>query len=123
VFEIISEIEVGNAKEIVFDIRGEKVVYNTAKQEIQLMDSKANVIVKDNNIKLRFIVDRNSIEIYPNQGEVTFTRLFYPDPSNRNLSLTSVGGSFNISSMELYRLESIWLKREQELGYRRDRIE
>jgi sucrose-6-phosphate hydrolase SacC (GH32 family) len=123
VFEIISEIEVGTAKEIVFDIRGEKVVYNTAKQELQLMDSKANVAISNNKIRLRFIIDRNSIEIYPNQGEVTFTRLFYPVPSNRNLSLTPVGGNSTISSMELYRLESIWLKKEQELGYKRDRIE
>lgn len=123
VFEIISEIEVGNAKEIVFDIRGEKVFYRIAKQELQLMDSKANVIVKDGKISLRFIIDRNSIEIYLNQGEVTFTRLFYPDQSNRNLSLISLGGSFRIRTMELYRLESIWLKREQELGYKRDRVE
>jgi fructan beta-fructosidase len=123
VFEIISEIQIGNAKEIVFDIRGEKVVYNTAKQQLQLMDSQTDIIAKDKKIKLRFIIDRNSIEIYANQGEVTFTRLFYPDPANKNLSLSSVGGSFHINSMEFYRLESIWLKREQELGYKREKAE
>ncbi len=37
-----------------------------------------------------------------------------------DLSLTSEGGTFRINTMEVYRLESIWLKREQELGYKRE---
>ena len=85
------------------------------------MDSKAKVIPVKNKIKLRFIIDRNSVEIYANQGEITFTRLFYPDPANMNLGLSAKGGEFKIQKMELYRLESIWLKREQELGYKREK--
>jgi fructan beta-fructosidase len=92
VFEIVSEFDLGKSKEIVFDIRGEKVIYNIAEQQLVFMDSKAKVIPEGNKIKLHFIIDRNSVEIYANQGEVTFTRLFYPDPSNMNLSLTAVGG-------------------------------
>jgi sucrose-6-phosphate hydrolase SacC (GH32 family) len=119
VFEIISEIDLGKAKEIVFDIRGEKVVYTVNDQQLLFMDSRANVIPSGNKIKLRFIIDRNSVEIYANQGEVTFTRLFYPDPSNMDLSLTSSGAEFRIDKLEVYRLESIWLARERELGYER----
>lgn len=122
VFEIISEIDLGKSKEIVFDIRGEKAVYNVADQQLLFMERKAQVIPIENKIKLRFIIDRNSVEIFANQGEVTFTRLFYPDPSNMNLRLTSAGGAFRINTMEVYRLESIWLKREQELGYKRDGV-
>ncbi|WP_162495549.1 glycoside hydrolase family 32 protein [Confluentibacter flavum] len=122
VFEIISEINLGSAKEIVFDIRGEKAVYNIDKQQLVFMESVAKVIPTENKIKIRFIVDRNSIEIYINHGEITFTRLFYPELSNMDLSLTSVGGEFKIDNMEVYRLESIWLKREQELGYKRKSV-
>jgi hypothetical protein len=53
---------------------------------------------------------------------VTFTKLFYPDPSNMNLEFFSVGGSSKLNLMEVYRLQSIWLKREQELGYFRDSV-
>jgi fructan beta-fructosidase len=120
VFEIISEIDCGTASQIIFDIRGEKATYDVAKQQMDFMKSNSNVRSKNNAIKLRFIIDRNSVEIFANQGEVSVTRLFYPDPANKNLSLTSVGGDFKINKMELYRLESIWLKREQELGYHRN---
>ena len=122
VFEIISEIDLGKAKEIVFNIRGETVTYDVASQQLEFMKSKSKVSSRENKIKLRFIIDRNSVEIFANQGEVTFTRLFYPDPANMNLSLAAVGGAFKIDEMEVYRLESIWLKREQELGYHREVI-
>lgn len=122
VFEIITEIDPGKSKEIILDIRGEKLIYNVKDQLLRVMDSEAKVISSDNKIRLRLIVDRNSIEIYANQGEVTFTRFFYPEPSNMNLSLTSKGGKFSIHSMEVYRLKSIWLKREQELGYQREEL-
>lgn len=99
-----------------------KAVYNTTDRQLLFMGNKTQVIPKDNKIKLRFIIDRNSVEIYANEGEVTFTRLFYPDPSNMNLSLTSTEGECTIDLMEVYKLESIWLKREQELGYKREAV-
>jgi Beta-fructosidases (levanase/invertase) len=91
VFEIVSEFDLGRSKEIVFDIRGEKATYNTSDQVLTFMDSKATVIPVKNKIKLRFIIDRNSVEIYANQGEVTITRLFYPDPDNINLGFKRKG--------------------------------
>ncbi|PKQ45384.1 glycoside hydrolase family 32 protein [Confluentibacter flavum] len=120
VFEIISEIELGTSNKIVFDIRGQKIIYDSALKELSFLASKEKVIPVNNTIKLRFIIDRNSIEIYANQGEVSITRLFYPDADNKNLGLSPIGGNCRINNLEVYKLESIWLKREQELGY--DRI-
>ena len=121
VFEISALIETGKAKEIIVDIRGEKAVYNTAAKQLIFMGDTSRLLPQNNKIKLRFIIDRNSVEIYANEGEVTFTRLFYPEQSNMNLGITATGGECLIDNMELYRLESIWLKREQELGYKRSK--
>jgi len=120
VFELICEINVKNTKEIVFDIRGEKAVYSVATRQLDFMDSRIKLVPKENKIKLRFIIDRNSVEIYANEGEETVTRLFYPDASNKKLALTTSGGSMIVENLELYRLESIWLRKERELGYKRD---
>ena len=119
VFEIICNIDMADSKEIVFDIRGEKMVYTSEDQQIRFMGSASPIITSDNKLKLRLIIDRNSVEIFANKGEVSFTRLFYPNPANKNLSLTSGSGELRIETLEVYRLESIWLKREQELGYKR----
>jgi len=120
VFEILLNIDLGNAKEVIFTIRGEKARYTVKNQQIKFLDSKLTVTPQGNKIRLRLIIDRNSVEIYANQGEVTMTRLFYPVPTDRSLSLNVLGGECRIDKMELYRLESIWLKKDQELGYQRE---
>ncbi len=122
VFEIIAEIHPMNASQFGFDIRGERLIYSVDNQSLTFMGSDAPLLPMDGKIRLRMIIDRNSVEVYANQGEVTFTKLFYPDPSNMNLEFFTKGGSARIESMEIYRLMSIWLKREQELGYYRDGV-
>ncbi len=120
VFEIIAEIEPGQAKQVGFRIRGEALTYSVTDERLTFMESDASLPMADGTVKLRMIVDRGSVEVYANQGEITFTKLFYPDPSNMNLELFSKGGTARIRAMEAYRLRSIWLQREQELGYFRD---
>lgn len=122
VFEILCEIDLQNSKQIVLDIRGEKLVYNVADKQIIFMEDKTPLLPVNNKIKLHLIIDRNSVEVFGDKGEMSITRLFYPSASNRKLSLTSVGDA-KIQNMELYKLESIWLKREQELGYDRKAVQ
>ena len=117
VFEIIAEIEPGQAREVGFRIRGETLTYSATDERLTFMESDASLPTANGSVKLRMIVDWGSVEVYANQGEVTFTKLFYPAPSNMNLELFAKGGTAKIRAMEVYRLQSIWLKREFELGY------
>ncbi len=119
VFEIIAQIESHQAEEVGFKIRGETLSYAPGRQKLALMSTEAPLAPSGSTVRLRLIIDRNSIEVYANQGEVTFTKLFYPDQKNLDLEFFARGGPALIVSMEIYRLESIWLKREQELGYYR----
>ena len=121
VFEIIADVNPANSQDFGFTIRGENLIYNKENELLQFMGSQAKLPNHKGKIKLRVIVDRNSVEVYANQGEVTFTKLFYPDPNNLNLGFFASGDLVEIEKMELYRLQSIWLNRELELGYYRDR--
>ncbi|MEM7369685.1 MAG: glycoside hydrolase family 32 protein [Bacteroidota bacterium] len=119
VFEILVDIDLQTAEEVGLVLRGERLSYSKETQRLTFMGSEATLSPMDGHIQLRCILDRNSVEVYANQGEVTFTKLFYPDPSNKDLALFVEGGKAKLSYLEVYRLESIWLKREQELGYQR----
>lgn len=119
VFEIKAEIELKKNKEIIFEIRGEKAIYNCHEKQLYFMGCKSPIAPQNSAIKLRFIIDRNSIEIFGNEGEASITRLFYPNPGNKKLSLLSPDTSLFVKNLEVYKLESIWLKQEQELGYKR----
>jgi sucrose-6-phosphate hydrolase SacC (GH32 family) len=71
----------------------------------------------ENTIDLHMIIDRSSIEIFVNQGDVCFSNQLFLDVSNKNLKISSTDKPLNIDRLEVYQLESIWLKREHELGY------
>ncbi len=123
VFEINAVIDPGKASEFGFVIRGERLVYAVKDQSLTFMEKQAALVPmaigSDEKIKISLIIDRGSVEVFANRGEVSISMLFYPDPSNMNLEFFSTGGSAEIDFMEVYRLQSIWLKREQELGYYR----
>ncbi len=123
VFEINAVIDPGKASEFGFDIRGERLVYAVKDQRLTFMEKEAELVPmtigSDEKIKISLIIDRGSVEVFANQGEVSISMLFYPDPSDMNLEFFSTAGSAEIDYLEVFRLQSIWLKREQELGYYR----
>ncbi|MDH4057857.1 MAG: glycoside hydrolase family 32 protein [Cyclobacteriaceae bacterium] len=123
VFEIITEIDLSKSDGFWLNLRGEKLSYTSKEQQMTFMGNQARVVPVGHKIKLRLIIDRSSIEIFANEGEVTFSNLFYPDPSNMNMELSPIGGSLKVNYMEAYRLTPIWLKREQALGYYRESFE
>jgi fructan beta-fructosidase len=118
VFEIILEVEPQDAKKLRLNIRGEILQYDFTKNEIRFLDSEEKINMDKRTVKLRVIIDRNSVEIFANEGETSISRLFYPEMDITNLGLTT-DGQCKIVNLEVYPLKSIWFKREQELGYYR----
>jgi levanbiose-producing levanase len=54
------------------------------------------------------LVDRTSIEIFGNGGELSFTACFLPDEQASVLSLRVEGGSSQIVSLKAFPLRSAW---------------
>ncbi|MGV8134109.1 MAG: GH32 C-terminal domain-containing protein [Mangrovibacterium sp.] len=63
----------------------------------------------DGKIKLRILVDRTTIEVFGNDGEVVITSCFMPDQNNQNYSLTAKG-KIQIIKAEVHALKSAWNK-------------
>jgi len=64
--------------------------------------------LSNKSLRLCILVDRSSIEVFADQGEVTLSAITLAN-SDRNVSLFSEGGSMRVISFEANRLESIWL--------------
>jgi hypothetical protein len=61
------------------------------------------------------------VEIFVNDGDVSFTRMFFPNAEQDKIEMSVTDGAALLRELEVYGLRSIWLKREHELGYdRRD---
>jgi len=59
-------------------------------------------------IQLEILVDRASIEIFANDGEVVLSSCFTPAKGDDDLTLWTQGGELFVSSIEVYELKSAW---------------
>jgi len=107
-FDIRAEIELGDATEVGFTVRGEKVQYNVAEKQLSCLERTAHLEPFQNRIKLQILVDRTSIEVFGNEGLVSMSSCFVPDPENTSLGIYASGGEAVVVSMSVYELCSAW---------------
>jgi len=111
-FHIQAEIEVDSAAEFGFILRGESIRYTVSNNELFCLGKSAPLRPLQGKIKLEILLDRTSLEIFGNDGRISMSFCFLPDPRNRNLKIYSSGGKVRIVSLKVYELRSIWPESE-----------
>ncbi len=108
-FDIHTEIDLGDATELVFTIRGEIIRYDVKENQLSFLGRTAHLEPIQNKIRLQILVDRASIEVFGNDGQLSMSSCFLPDPDNLGLSIYALGGEAFVVSMGVYELCSAWL--------------
>lgn len=88
-----------------FDIRGEKVVF--MRQGLVGWQTRTGTIEPVEHIEI--LVDRGSIEIFVNHGELSSTRFALLEGSG--IALRADNGLVEIKSLEVNPLKAIWSKK------------
>jgi fructan beta-fructosidase len=118
-YHIISTFQVqknGNA-EFGFNLRGFEILYNSKTGTIKATRpsdkavSEVKVPPVDGNLKIELLLDRTSVEIFINDGEIPMAFFYLPDEANRRISLIAKGENVVLKSMDVYELESAWGKK------------
>jgi fructan beta-fructosidase len=65
------------------------------------------------DLRLRILVDRSSIEVFTSHGE-QLTDLIFPDPTSTGFRLFAVGGSAALASLEIHPLARTWPQRRRQ---------
>jgi len=127
-FEIIAVFEVPAGKTVDFGIklrcstdnREETVVgYNAGTQKIYVDTSKSGLSegsryesclepMEGRLLKIHIFLDRSSIEVFGNEGEVAITSRIYPDPFSVGMGIFTIGGSIKLAALDVWELSSIW---------------
>lgn len=106
-FDIAAEFEIGEATDFGFKVRGTEVHYDV--KGSRLIGLGATAMPPNNRrIKMRILVDRTSLEVYGNDGQVAMTSRWLPKDDNRSLEIFAKGGPVKIISLEVHELESAW---------------
>lgn len=107
-FDIHAEIDLGNADKIEFIIRGEKIEYNAIEKQLSCLGRSASLKPIQGKIKFQILVDRTSIEIFGNDGQVSMSSCFLPNLEDQNLGIYASGGTAQVTSLKIYELCSAW---------------
>jgi len=117
--DLTVEFEPGTAKQIVFDLPGTTVRYDSTKKEFihlgvqndgqsKEMTTLDNVQTRAGRISVRFLVDRLSLEAYAFGGERFSAHYFNPNHAPARQSIRAIGGEAKIVKLTVRQLNSAW---------------
>ncbi len=94
---------------LVLDVRGVPVFYDGHKQQLYCQGCVGPLTAVDGKLELRVVVDRSTLEIFGNKGELYMPVAVIPDAEQRTVSLScSMGDKLKIERLEVHELHSIW---------------
>lgn len=106
--DIDLQLDLQHATQATINLRGEEIIYDVKEKKLKAFGGAAPLIAKDGKLTLRILLDRTSIEIFANDGEVAHNGIFFPHPDDRSLSLTVQGSPATIKRLTVRELNSIW---------------
>jgi len=107
-FDVKAQFSAGSAQAITFTFQGVTVTYNASTQQISCNGDTQSLPPISGTVQLEIIVDRDTIEIFGNNGQ-----LYMPLPAsnlsvNSIISLTCTGGTVTFNLLTVNELKSIW---------------
>jgi fructan beta-fructosidase len=101
-FHIKADVNIPDGARLTFNIEGQTVELTS--RTIASGTSPTSVIGRVKTVEM--LVDRASIEVFVNEGEVSLTRFVLPDENG--LSVKAEGGDTGVQSLVVYPLKSAW---------------
>ena len=87
---------------------GTELMYNVKRGTLSVLGSTAPLMPVDNKITLEILVDRASVEVFANGGQVAISNCFTPQEKADDLVLFNSGGELGVDNLVVYELESAW---------------
>jgi fructan beta-fructosidase len=102
------ELQPGDARELAMTLRDVPITYDVQKGEILCKGEKALLKRIDGKIRLRVLVDRTTIELFGNDGELYMTVGVVVPSESHALELSAKGGTAQIEQLRVHHLRSAW---------------
>ena len=107
-YEINAEFEIERATSFGFRVNGLDVVYDSKAGEVVCGNYRAQLEPKNNTIQMRLLIDKTTLEIFVNDGEVYMPMRMVSKKTNNDISILARGAKAKVSFLNLIELASIW---------------
>ena len=102
------DISRSNCDKLVLRTHGNVTEYDLKSRKLRSRGTEVALSPVEDEIEIRVLVDRLSLETFGNRGEVSITNIAYQNRDLPSLELEAVGGSAFVESLEVHELRSIW---------------
>jgi len=96
------------AAEVGLRLHGQTITYAVADGAIAYLDRTAPLPAVDGRVRLRVLVDRTSLEVFGNDGQVSASFCVLPDAPGPSPELFARGGDALIEELSVHTLRSAW---------------
>ena len=107
-FDVRTEVEVDEGKGFAIEVRGHGIEYDADRQTLSCLGRSATLRTINSRVSLQLLIDRTSLEIFGNRGEVSMSFCFLSAASNHSLALRADDGGVRIVSLTVHELRSAW---------------
>ncbi len=107
-WDISADIKIGTAVEVGFHVRGIPVSYDVKSAMLSCAGCSAPVQVREGRLSLRILVDRTSIEVFANGGEVYMPVRSIPSDQLKTLDVFARAGKARLVGLQVHELRSAW---------------
>jgi len=97
-----------------YSLKGEgiDINYDIKGKTISCLNKKITLLPEDGKIKLEILLDRTSVEVFCNGGEVVITKGMPSNPLSKGLYLYNTGGELFIDNLQVYTIRSVYDKKQ-----------
>ena len=108
--ELRTEFEPGEAKEVVFNVRGATIVWDAKTQELVVNGHRAPAPLRQGKQRLTIYCDRTGLEVFASDGLCYVPKPFIPKTDSLNTHVSATGGPVKFPYLEVHELASAWGK-------------
>ena len=99
---------IGEGTGFTIEVQGHPVEYDAKTQTLSCMERTADLRTINGCVSLQLLVDRTSLEIFGNDGELSMSFCFLPAAADHRLALKADGRGLRIISLTVHELRSAW---------------
>ena len=107
-FDLQAQLNVGSAAEMGFMVRGVPVTLDIQGQKLACLGRSVPLHPQEDRVRLRMLVDRTSLEIFGNGGQVYLPLGVVFDLDNQSLECFARGGNARLEELKVVQLKSIF---------------
>ncbi|NQU23227.1 MAG: glycoside hydrolase family 32 protein [Candidatus Nealsonbacteria bacterium] len=105
-FDVEMAVRPGPSGEFGLRMHGQTVTWAAGK--LSALGRTADVSPVDGVVRLRILLDRTSLEVFANKGQISMSTCFVPAEQNTALEFFAKGAEVHVETLTVHKLRSVW---------------